>query len=73
MLTKDNVEFYFNLLKKRNIIADISQWFGFNEDGEYIVIRFTVSNRRSSYRTKKTDILEYIRNYKIEQIINQNQ
>jgi hypothetical protein len=73
MITKDNVEFYFNSLKKRNIIADISQWFGYNDDSDYITIRFTISNRRSSYRIKKSEILEYIRNYKIEQIINQNQ
>lgn len=62
MISKENVEKYFQLLQSKGIIADYWNFDGFYEEDEYLKIHYLhKSGKRASYRFPKERVIQDIR------------
>lgn len=69
MITETQIKWFFDNMKKRSVIPEISEFITFRIDDNNVLIRYSVSNRNSSYKTSKESILTFLRDWKLNQII----
>lgn len=69
MISEQLVKSFFENMKMRGVIADVSEYSYFNLIEEKVCIWYSVAGRTSRYKVPKEYILEFLRDWKLKQII----
>lgn len=69
MITDIQIKWFFDNMKKRSVIPEISEFLTFRIDDNDVMIRYSVNGRNFSYKTQKESILTFLRDWKLNQII----